>query len=288
VASTIDNAEFHRFFYMPTFEQSGLSAKDVKHLEDNGIEIASPDRWSPGNSAYAEGWAIGTARFFPASQIDAAYAEGRLSPSDILVTDGVPAEIPRVAGIVTLAPATPNSHVAILAKSFGIPFVYIRNVDDQKWIEKHVGSEIYLGAGPAPFVNSSVANAVLLIEIASDFPQDVRSELLALKEAEPLAYEPKRVTGQLSKPTIELTREDIAHFGGKAANFGLLTRVIPDDSPSAIAFSFDLWDAFMSQDVSEGVSLGQFISTRLGAPTWPPPTQYHGSQQGALRGAGCH
>ena len=35
------------------------------------------------------------------------------------------------------------------------------------------------------------------------------------------------------------------HIGGKAANFGFLRRTVPDNSPEAIAFTFDLWDQFM-------------------------------------------
>ena len=50
---------------------------------------------------------------------------GRLTPDDILVlTDTAPAELPFVAGILTLQPSTPNAHSAILARSYGVPFAY--------------------------------------------------------------------------------------------------------------------------------------------------------------------
>jgi phosphoenolpyruvate-protein kinase (PTS system EI component) len=63
--------------------------------------------------------------FVTATNIRAAYANGMLRPTDILLTDGVPAELPYVAGIITFAAATPNSHVAILAQSYDVPFVFI-------------------------------------------------------------------------------------------------------------------------------------------------------------------
>ena len=42
------------------------------------------------------------------------------------------------------------------------------------------------------------------------------------------------------------------YFGGKASNFYLLERAIPDAAPDAIAFSFDLWDAFMDRLLDGG------------------------------------
>ncbi len=42
---------------------------------------------------------------------------------------------------------------------------------------------------------------------------------------------------------------DIGYVGGKAANFGILRRAIPDNSPKAMAFSFDLWNTFLDQSL---------------------------------------
>ena len=67
----------------------------------------------------------GGSKFVPGGEIQQAYTAGDLLPDDILLTDGVPAEVPSVAGIVTLTPSTPNSHVAILARSQGVPFVHL-------------------------------------------------------------------------------------------------------------------------------------------------------------------
>ena len=69
-------------------------------------------------------------KIFPGDQIQSAYINGVLLPDDILMTDGVPAEVPYVAGIISLSPSTPNSHVAILSKTYGIPFVYLANASD--------------------------------------------------------------------------------------------------------------------------------------------------------------
>ena len=46
------------------------------------------------------------------------------------MTDGIPSELPYVAGIVSLVPSTPNSHVAILANTYTVPFVYLALAED--------------------------------------------------------------------------------------------------------------------------------------------------------------
>jgi hypothetical protein len=64
---------------------------------------------------------------------------------------------------------------------------------------------------------------------------------------------------------------DNRYFGGKASNFGLLRRTIPNDSPRAIAFSFDLWEQYLGNvNPDSGLTLGAEIEQRLGGFTWPP------------------
>ena len=103
--------------YLPSFEQSGVAMSNRTWFASRGIEVGSLTDWDTGANAYSTGWALGKLVFVPGGQIQQAYATGALKPDDILLTDAVPAEIPYVAGILTLAPSTPNSHVAILARS---------------------------------------------------------------------------------------------------------------------------------------------------------------------------
>ena len=111
--------------YIPTWEQSDSATRSQAFFQGRGFPVASLDRWLGSNPVYANGWTLGRLVYLPAAEITVAYADGRLRPGDVLLTDGVPAEMPLVAGIVSLRPSTPNSHVAILSRSFGIPFVYL-------------------------------------------------------------------------------------------------------------------------------------------------------------------
>ncbi len=141
--------------YMPTYEQTAAAEADRSWFASQGITVADPSRWMRGNVTYAEGWATGRLVHVPAAQISAAYGDGRLRPTDILLlADGVPAEVPFVRGIITLTPATPNSHVAILARNQQIPFSWVQNADEQQRILQLAGQPVLLrehlaGAGVA-------------------------------------------------------------------------------------------------------------------------------------------
>jgi len=112
-------------YYFPTYEQSDVARRNLAWFAEQGIPVSSSDRWFEGSVIYSRGWAFGRLKQIPSYQIQTAYLKGELLASDILLTDAIPAEIPVVAGIISLSPSTPNSHVAILAATYAIPFVYM-------------------------------------------------------------------------------------------------------------------------------------------------------------------
>ena len=252
-------------FYFPAYEQTEAAAMDEAYLTTQGIRVSSPNRWLQGNQVYSVGWALGKIKFITASEINAAYADGRLSPQDILLTDGVPAEIPFVAGILSTAPATPNSHVAILANAYAIPFIYLADPLEKARGQQLVGKEVVLQAS----IKSEVGQ-MSLINIEGALDPAFRAALLALKTPAPANIPPKAVYGAFHVAIDDLTLDDVKYFGGKAANFGLLRRIVPTNSPVALAFSFDLWDAFMDQILASGKTLRADISNRLAGFTYPP------------------
>lgn len=267
VASTVVAPPDVTPFYLPAFEQSETAVIDEAYFREQGIGVSSVNRWVTSDQVYAAGWALGRLRFIPAAQIDSAYADGRLSPSDILVTDGVPAEAPFLAGILTTVPATPNSHVAILAQAYGVPFAFVAGAPARARLEQLDGREVVLQASlRAGFAQISVLEAEDAMSLA------LREELLALKRPPRPNLQPLAPCGMLSASTDGLRPDDIRFFGGKAAHFGLLRRSIPADCPEAIAFSFDLWTAFMSQAVSGGRTLADEIQARLARHAHYPPS----------------
>lgn len=255
-------------FYFPAFEQKQAAQMSEAALHAQGITLASVYRWLSGDQVYAAGWATGPLRFVAAADIARAYAEGQLQPTDILLTDAVPAEVPFVAGILSLAPATPNSHVAVFAGANDIPFAYLADEARKQQVRQLDGREIVFRAGIRYGYNQ-----VTVADVEGQLDDAARAELLALKAPVPANIAPRQRYGQLSANTAGLQPADRQNFGGKAANYSILRRMIPDHSELAIAFSFDLWEAFMDQTMPPGnTTLREIIRTRLAAFThYPPP-----------------
>lgn len=165
-------------FYLPAFEQADSAWQNERYFAARGIPLASLDRWSnQATTVYAAGWAVGRLVFVPAAEIPAAYADGRLRPEDILLTDGMPAEIPYVAGILSLAPATPSSHVAILAQNYGVPFVSLADATERQRVQGLAGHDIALRTESR---QNGGDIKILDLEGALDTAQ--KAQLAALKE----------------------------------------------------------------------------------------------------------
>jgi hypothetical protein len=252
-------------FYIPTFEQFASANANRAWFASNGIPVTTAERWAGGDICYSAGWALGRLVFVAATNVSAAYASGQLRPQDILITDGVPAELPYVAGIISLTPSTANSHVAILARSYGVPFIYLFSETERSRVLQLTNREVVLQAA----VFSSDPCRALVVERDSAMTPEVEAEIRALQSPPPLNYTPKEAFGGYWTSTEGLLPADIKYFGGKAANYGLLRRAIPSNAPVAIAISFDLWDEFLDQPLAGGNTLRQEIRNRLAGFTYP-------------------
>ncbi len=257
-------------YYFPTYEQYPVAQQNREWFERQSIPIGSTAQWAEGNAGYSEGWALGRLKFVPGTEIQKTYATGELLSDDILLTDGVPAEIPAVAGIISLMPSTPNSHVAILSRSQGVPFAHLAVEADAAQARALVGRTVYLAVtkdehGPSSTIK--LLDVSLLTEVE-------RASLLALKRESPLMIRPMVSPGRLWADTNDLHPADIGAFGGKASNYGVLRRAVPGSSQPAMAFSFNLWKGFLDQSLPakySGRTLREEITRRLAKyPTYPP------------------
>lgn len=265
VARSIFSETAPAAFYMPTFEQGHLSPSDKDFFESNGIQISSPLRWASSDQCYSPGWAIGRLRYIPAQQIDTAYAAGDLLPTDILLTDIVPAEIPNLAGVITLSPSTANSHVAILARSFGAPFIYLINEDSQEYVRSLTDQEIVIRV-----IESFEGCDVTVAPTVGPISAPLRSAIASAKAPSQLNIPAKETFGAIVSNVEALNSTDIRFFGGKAANYSALLHSIPKNTRPAIALSFDLWDSFMEQTRATGNTLADDIRQRLSSHSYPP------------------
>jgi hypothetical protein len=265
--------------YLPTFEQSGVARDHADWFAGRGIPVSAAGRWVVGDECYAPGWALGRLVNVPGGRISEAYRAGQLQPTDVLLTDQVPAEVPPLAGIITMTPATPNSHVALLSRSFGIPFVYLAEQAVRSRVQGWTNREVMVRA-VAQFGGCDLT----LEAVEGTLDPVTRDEILELNAPPPLDLAPKVATGQISLAAETLRPSDIARVGGKAANFGLLRRRIPDNAPApALALTFDLWEGFMDQALPGGETLRGRIQNRLEGFSWPPNMEALQASLGEIR-----
>jgi hypothetical protein len=201
--------------YLP----SGRAAECVDSKRDEltarGVSIGSVDRWLRGDGCYSRGWAAGRLTPLPAAEIEAAYTDGRLTPNDILlIEDTVPAELPFVAGVLTLEPSTPNAHSAILASSFGVPFVYLRQPETRALASALRGQHVLVSTFPArgryafQFTDRGGDCAVRLMP-ADNLSADELAEIRQLGAPPALSVAVKQPSDALSRTVDGLVPADI-------------------------------------------------------------------------------
>ncbi len=268
VVSKVQAPAGTRALYLPVTEQARCAAEAQAWFEANGVPLGTADRWGDGNACYAPGWAVGRLVRSTAATIDAEYLAGAITADDIvLLADAAPAEVPPIAGLLTLAASTPNSHTAILAQAYGMPFSYLRLPEVAARADALVGRTVVIGTRTEWF--DSRACEVTLIDV-TDVPSADLAAIRALKRVPVLAYPAKVARGAIAVDVDDVGRSDARTVGGKAANYGLLRDVIPAAAPEAVALTFDLWDAFLDQVVPGGGTLRAAIGARLAPHRWPP------------------
>lgn len=266
VAVAID-APGAEIVYVPAGGQEACADAHRDWLAERGVRVVSADAWLPGDQCYASGWAVGRVVQLASSEVEQAALDGSLQATDVLLLeDAAPAELPPVAGILSLAPSTPSSHTAILAQSYGIPFAYLRQPESAGRAEALVGSTVGLGA--TTWYGGSCE--VRLIDLDA-VPAAIVQQLRAMTTPPPLEVPAKVHRGVFAVDVDALGPADIASVGGKAAHYGVLRDVIPEASRPAVALTMDLWDAVLDQEIEPGLTLRADIEARLGGFSWPPP-----------------
>lgn len=260
VQKSLQTATPRKVFYFPTFEQAQQAQQDAKWLFDQGFPVDSPARWSKGTACYAQGWAVGKLRHVPGADIAKAFGDGTLQIGDVLLTDTVPAEVPPVAAILATQPSTPTSHVAILAENLGIPFAYLAEAQQVAALQAQVGQEVIVKTRPN---YQGAERCMVEVLPAQGLDEPTRALLQGFKQPKKLTIQPKVKSGAVALAVETLTPQDAPKVGGKAANYSILRKILPQHSRPAVALTFDLWDAWLDQKLAGGKTLRDEIQSRL-------------------------
>lgn len=218
-----------RLYFRPVSVEQEARAAELP----GAVRVVSTDAVFSGQ-AYQPlnaGAGYGTLRFLRATQLGATPP----APTDVVVLDRVPNDIPTVGGIVTAEFQTPLSHVNVLARGRGTPNMALRGAFDDAELRALEGTLVRLDVAPQEF---SVEPASL---------DDAQAWWDAIRPAEPLV------------PTADLSVDDLvdlagdvagaqppgldaaAYAGAKAANYAQLAAIEGVPTPGeafAIPFSW--------------------------------------------------
>lgn len=180
------------------------------HSAAPGVPRLSPERAFAGQTfqPLVAARAFGYLRRVPADSVLIA----NLGPTDILVTNGAPADLPPVAGVLTTALQTPLSHLNLLSQNRGTPFAAWRGAWADARLRGFTGQLVRLDVTADTFrvEPTTLADAQAAWRIRTDAP--LRSLQLDVKTG-----------GLVSLETVGYGA--VQRIGGKAANFAELLKV---------------------------------------------------------------
>lgn len=151
----------------------------------------------------------------------------RIKPSDIIILKETPISLPPAAAIITEKPSTVLSHVNLLAKSWNVPNIYIKDAStilahyNQQWVQ--------LDALPANY------------QIKQIQPPKQAGQI-------PKSYAPPSTNLSETKlfPLQKLTTQDSMYCGSKAANLGHIKNRLPQAHvPDGFCIPFAQYEHFM-------------------------------------------
>ncbi|MDX1433078.1 MAG: PEP/pyruvate-binding domain-containing protein, partial [Gammaproteobacteria bacterium] len=170
----------------------------------------------------------------PLRVLDAAQMAARPLPvtrGDIVVLPEPTAELPPVAGVMTVGESNPLSHVQLLARNFGIPNLSI-TPDVYRRLAAHRGARVLVAAGSDGSVYVGPGDDAGGASGARPASEQEKLEVpvpeLALASPIPLEDLHRGLSGRL--------------VGPKAANLGELNRLFPGRVAPAIALPFGAFD----------------------------------------------
>jgi hypothetical protein len=152
---------------------------------------------------------------------------------DIVVLPTVPADLSRVAGIITAAPQTPLSHINLKARQNKTPNIYLRDALTDPRITSLAGKNVRMEAA---------ADGLLLRE-ATQAEVDTYLDALRPKDTQ---YPVRDLTVTTIRALADVPFTASSSVGAKAANVAELHRLLPAGmSPDGFAIPFQFYDAFM-------------------------------------------
>lgn len=239
-----------RFFYHPSSEtQRDLYTQEIDAYAAAGIPVIQTEDLF-GNQTFAplnHGVGYGRLRV-----VNGSYGVP-LSPRDVVIFENIPNDLTHVAGVISVEPQTPLSHVNLRAKQNDTPNAYIRDALLDTEVLGLIGKN----------VRFEVINDTYTLREATETEVEEHFDQIR-------PVEQQIAVRDLSRTAIvtldNLRNADQSAYGAKAANLGELASLLPDAQvPDGFAIPFAFYDEFMETngfyaDVAEFMADPRFTS----------------------------
>ena len=154
---------------------------------------------------------------------------------DVVIFTRLPNDLSHTAGVITLDPQTPLSHVNLKAKQNGTPNAYIEGADQLRDIKSLVGS----------VVRFEVSAEGYTLRAAS--AQEATEHLESIRPKRPVT--PSRdLSFRAPRKLADLSHDWLVSFGAKTVNAAELGRILPPEARlDGVGVPFAFYDDFMKQ-----------------------------------------
>jgi hypothetical protein len=133
-----------------------------------------------------------------------------LRPNEVVIVRATLADLPRVAGIISEASASPLSHVSLRARAWGAPHIHLKGAGEQ--LKALIGQVVLFEAREDGYtLRAATTEEAKAWEIAQSAPRAVRIPRADLNT-------------QALRSLQDLSLKDLPAFGAKTANLGQLAR----------------------------------------------------------------
>lgn len=153
--------------------------------------------------------------------------------TDIIIYPTLPNDLPHVAGVISVEPQTPLSHVNLRAKQNNTPNAYLRDATNEPYLVSLIGKIVRLEVQPDGIEIREATQAEMEQHLESARPKSGQTPVRSLRRRDIL-------------PLDALGHSNINSVGGKAANLAELRKILPPETvPNGFAVPFYFYDEFM-------------------------------------------
>ncbi|MEY4546267.1 MAG: hypothetical protein RL685_2462 [Pseudomonadota bacterium] len=230
-----------RLFFHPT----SVNVEQAAAALPRSVPRLSTDELFAGidYQALNTGESIGQLRFVLAADLEQSYVTYR----DIVVLDHVPNDISVTQGIITGDFQTPLSHINVLSQNRGTPNMGLRRAMENEELRALEGQWVRLTVDPSRYRVEPVEQAVADAWWEDHRPQAVQVPGLDETKTELTNMGEVVVGSAEGDALLAAIKEGTRAFGGKAANYSVLSRVPGIAVPQAFAVPVYYYRQFMRE-----------------------------------------